>query len=260
MRNTLEDFYYGNIAPNAQDMAPNSELKRATDRVTLAQWLDRWLGKYAAPRLRESTMSGYRMYAEQYIKPRLGNKKMNSITPADIQQLYTKLKKEGRYMNTRSMAVPSPPALSGASTPCSAAPLGMLWKSARNSPPACAGAKGRPSNGTTWTSRPGHFTSSARSTGPTASWLCPRPRRKLPYALLYCRPLCWECWKNTVGKKHSRSVYAGTESECEEKLTELIRQMKTEIAEARRLVSEGNWEEAMALAGQKKARGTKKVV
>ena len=33
MRNTLEDLYYGNITPNAQDMVPNSELKRATDRV-----------------------------------------------------------------------------------------------------------------------------------------------------------------------------------------------------------------------------------
>ena len=33
MRNTLEDLYYGNITPSAQDMAPNSELKRATDRV-----------------------------------------------------------------------------------------------------------------------------------------------------------------------------------------------------------------------------------
>ena len=33
MRNTLEDLYYGNIMPNAQDMAPHSELKRATDRV-----------------------------------------------------------------------------------------------------------------------------------------------------------------------------------------------------------------------------------
>ena len=33
MRNTLEDLYYGNITPNAQDMAPHSELKRATDRV-----------------------------------------------------------------------------------------------------------------------------------------------------------------------------------------------------------------------------------
>ena len=33
MRNTLEDLYYGNITPGAQQMAPNSELKRATDRV-----------------------------------------------------------------------------------------------------------------------------------------------------------------------------------------------------------------------------------
>ena len=45
MRNTLEDLYYGNITPGAQQMAPNSELKRAVDRVTrfesqLTEWLD----------------------------------------------------------------------------------------------------------------------------------------------------------------------------------------------------------------------------
>ena len=34
MRSTLEDLYYGNITPGAQQIAPNSELKRATDRVT----------------------------------------------------------------------------------------------------------------------------------------------------------------------------------------------------------------------------------
>ena len=33
MRNTLEDLYFGNISPNTQDMAPDSELKRAVDRV-----------------------------------------------------------------------------------------------------------------------------------------------------------------------------------------------------------------------------------
>ena len=33
MRNTLEDLYYGNITPGEQQMAPNSELKRAADRV-----------------------------------------------------------------------------------------------------------------------------------------------------------------------------------------------------------------------------------
>lgn len=34
MRKTLEDLYYGNIMPNAQDMAPHSELRQTTDRVT----------------------------------------------------------------------------------------------------------------------------------------------------------------------------------------------------------------------------------
>ena len=33
MRNTLEDLYYGNITPGAQQVTPNSELKRAVDRV-----------------------------------------------------------------------------------------------------------------------------------------------------------------------------------------------------------------------------------
>ena len=34
MRNTLEDLYYGNITPGAQQITPDSELKRAVDRVT----------------------------------------------------------------------------------------------------------------------------------------------------------------------------------------------------------------------------------
>ena len=33
MRNTLEDLYFGNITPCEQQMTPNSELKRAVDRV-----------------------------------------------------------------------------------------------------------------------------------------------------------------------------------------------------------------------------------
>ena len=65
-------------------------------KMTLGQWLDRWLNEYASVRLRDSTMVGYRIYAEQYIKPRLGSKKMTSVTTADIQRVYTRLKKEGR--------------------------------------------------------------------------------------------------------------------------------------------------------------------
>ena len=37
MRNTLEDLYYGNITPGAQQIVPNSELKRAVDRTSRFQ-------------------------------------------------------------------------------------------------------------------------------------------------------------------------------------------------------------------------------
>ena len=60
------------------------------------------------------------------------------------------------------------------------------------------------------------------------------------------------------GKRHSRSVYAGTESECETKLAELIRQMKTEIAEAKELAAQGRLNEVLALANEKKPRGIRR--
>ncbi len=34
MRKTLENLYYGNITPGEQQMAPDSELKQAVDRVS----------------------------------------------------------------------------------------------------------------------------------------------------------------------------------------------------------------------------------
>ena len=33
MRNTLEDLYYGNITPGKHQITPDSELKRAMDRI-----------------------------------------------------------------------------------------------------------------------------------------------------------------------------------------------------------------------------------
>ena len=38
-------------------------------RMTLSEWLDRWLEEYAAPTVRPSTLDGYRNYIQHYIKP-----------------------------------------------------------------------------------------------------------------------------------------------------------------------------------------------
>ena len=65
-------------------------------RITLGEWLDRWLDEYKSGTIRSSTMYAYRQYARLYIKPILGDKAISRITSTDIQRMYTRLKREGR--------------------------------------------------------------------------------------------------------------------------------------------------------------------
>ena len=64
--------------------------------MTLCEWLDRWLDKYMVGTVRPGTLQTYRRYADLYIKPTLGDRPLNQITPAEIQKLYAHLKKRGR--------------------------------------------------------------------------------------------------------------------------------------------------------------------
>lgn len=68
-------------------------------RMTLAEWLDRWLNDYMANSARESTLEGYRLYMETYVNPILGNKQINLITTLDVQKMYAKIRKQGRVKN-----------------------------------------------------------------------------------------------------------------------------------------------------------------
>ena len=65
-------------------------------RLTLGQWLDRWLTEYKADTLRPGTLADYRRYIDCYIKPQLGHKQVFLITSQDIQRMYSHLKKSGR--------------------------------------------------------------------------------------------------------------------------------------------------------------------
>ena len=65
-------------------------------RMTLGQWLDRWLTEYKAGTVRPGTLEGYHRYIEYYIKPQLGDKQISLISQQDIQRMYRRLKTEGR--------------------------------------------------------------------------------------------------------------------------------------------------------------------
>ena len=64
--------------------------------LTLAQWLDKWLDEYKAYTVRASTLQGYKRLVKNYITPHLGDRKLGSITTADLQKLYNWLREHGR--------------------------------------------------------------------------------------------------------------------------------------------------------------------
>ena len=64
-------------------------------RMTLSEWLDRWLEQMVAI-LRPSTLEHYRSDMAHHVKPYLGQKKLTQITASDLRKLYDDLKKQGR--------------------------------------------------------------------------------------------------------------------------------------------------------------------
>ena len=65
-------------------------------RMTLSEWLDRWLAEYKDGTIRPGTLENYRNYIENYIKPQLGGKQVSLITTQDVQRMYRRLKSGGR--------------------------------------------------------------------------------------------------------------------------------------------------------------------
>ena len=65
-------------------------------RMTLGEWLDRWLAEYKDGTIRPGTLENYRNYIENYIKPQLGGKQVSLITTQDVQRMYRRLKSGGR--------------------------------------------------------------------------------------------------------------------------------------------------------------------
>ena len=60
-------------------------------RMPLSEYLDRWLSDDVAPRVRPRTLQDYRRFLDKYVRPTLGSRPLNRITPLDIQALYTSI-------------------------------------------------------------------------------------------------------------------------------------------------------------------------
>lgn len=65
-------------------------------RMTLGEWLDKWLNEYVTFTVRASTLEAYRDLANNQIKRFIGDKQLSALKTVDIQKLYNKVKTEGR--------------------------------------------------------------------------------------------------------------------------------------------------------------------
>lgn len=64
-------------------------------KETLNRYLDRWLETSAVPRLRARTARDYREVLARYVREPLGQKPLASITPLDIQSVYSGMLESG---------------------------------------------------------------------------------------------------------------------------------------------------------------------
>ncbi|HMO82324.1 MAG TPA: site-specific integrase [Pyrinomonadaceae bacterium] len=57
----------------------------------LSKYLDDWLVEVAKPRVRESTFSSYEMIVRNYVKPKIGMKRLSEVDARQVQMLYSDL-------------------------------------------------------------------------------------------------------------------------------------------------------------------------
>jgi hypothetical protein len=72
--------------------------------LTLAEYLTEWLDQVAAPRVRASTLYGYRNSVNRYLIPRLGRRKLGALTARDVRGFLVALAGDGVGVRTAQHA------------------------------------------------------------------------------------------------------------------------------------------------------------
>lgn len=66
-----------------------------TEVLTVGEWMERWLEKYAKPVIKLSTYCSYEQYVRGHIKPLIGGKYLNTLTAEDLQDFFNDRAKNG---------------------------------------------------------------------------------------------------------------------------------------------------------------------
>lgn len=82
----------------ALDRLPKTEI------ITVGEWMDRWLEKYARPSIKLSTYCSYELHIRGHIKPQIGNKYMNTLTAEELQDFFNERARNGNLKGKGGLA------------------------------------------------------------------------------------------------------------------------------------------------------------
>ena len=74
------------------------------ETVTVGEWMDRWLEKYAKPVVKLSTYCSYELYIRAHIKPQIGHKYMNTLTSDELQDFFNERGTKGNMSKPGGLA------------------------------------------------------------------------------------------------------------------------------------------------------------
>jgi integrase len=73
-------------------------------KLTVAQFLERWLNDSAKPTIRESTHENYESMIRLHINPHIGGVKLSKLTPSHVQGAYAAMEREGDSGRVRELS------------------------------------------------------------------------------------------------------------------------------------------------------------
>ena len=73
-------------------------------KMSLSEWLGKWLDERMVGTIRNHTLEGYRQDINNHVDPYLGQKQLSKITPSDLNDLYTFLLERGRIAKGQNCA------------------------------------------------------------------------------------------------------------------------------------------------------------
>jgi integrase len=84
----------------AAQAAQTSGANLAVERITVAQFLDRWIADVVSKRNKPRTVDGYKQIIRDHLKPHLGRHQLDKLRPEHVQAMLNTLAAEGRKYNT----------------------------------------------------------------------------------------------------------------------------------------------------------------